>query len=614
MGGITVVPALERILRLRRPMIVLAHAVLVALAYWFAFVLRFEFRLLPDELSKWSRTLPFVLVVRLLVFQWFHLYVGLWRYVSMRDIVVILKAGTLSSLLLSGGILLVYGRAFPSSVLMIDWLLCLALVGGVRLILRAVRESRHPGRNGEGRRALIVGAGDAGEMLLRELGRSPVLEYDILGLVDDDPAKRHMRIHDVEVIGTVDQLDTLTRSLRVQEILIAIPSATREQKQRIVQRCRESGITFKSVPGLSELFAGRARIGQLQEVQAEDLLGRAAVRLDVDDLRRELRGRRILVTGAAGSIGSELCRQLAAFEPDTLVLLDRAESGVYFTELELRRQHKGLRLVPVVGDVLDPRKVEEVLDTYSPEVVYHTAAYKHVPLMEEHPLEAIENNVFGTEIVARASQERKVKKFVLISTDKAVNPVAIMGMTKRLAECLLFSLNGASTAFVAVRFGNVLGTDGSVLPIFHWQISHGGPVTITDPDASRYFMLPSEAAQLVLQAGAIGQGGEVFFLDMGEPIRISDLAENLIRLSGMEPGRDMPIEVMGLRPGERLREELVLANEELLPTAHEKVFMVQNHSFDPADFRRELELLRSCVRSRDRERAVALLREMASRY
>ncbi len=595
-------------------MIVLAHALLVALAYWLAFVLRFEFRPLPDEWSKWSQTLPFVLVVRLLVFQWFHLYVGLWRYVSMRDIVVILKAGTLSSVLLSGGILLVYGRAFPSSVLMIDWLLCLALVGGVRLTLRAVRESRHPGRNGEGRRALIVGAGDAGEMLLRELGRSPVLEYDILGLVDDDPAKRHMRIHDVEVIGTVDQLDTLTRSLRVHEILIAIPSATREQKQRIVQRCRESGITFKSVPGLSELFAGRARIGQLQEVQAEDLLGRAAVRLDVDVLRRELRGRRILVTGAAGSIGSELCRQLAAFEPDTLVLLDRAESGVYFTELELRRQHKGLRLVPVVGDVLDSRKVEEVLDTYSPEVVYHAAAYKHVPLMEEHPLEAIENNVFGTEIVARASQERKVKKFVLISTDKAVNPVAIMGMTKRLAECLLFSLNGASTAFVAVRFGNVLGTDGSVLPIFHWQISHGGPVTITDPDASRYFMLPSEAAQLVIQAGAMGRGPEVFFLDMGEPIRIADLAENLIRLSGMEPGRDMPIEVMGLRPGERLREELVLANEELLPTAHEKVFMVRNHNFEPADFCRDFELLRSCVQSRDRQRAVTHLREMTLRY
>ncbi len=607
-------PALERILRWRRPIIVLAHALLVALAYWLAFMLRFEFRLSPDEWSKWSRTLPFVLVVRLLVFQLFHLYVGLWRYVSMRDIVVILEAGTLSSAILSAGILLVYGRAFPSSVFVIDWLLCLALVGGVRLTLRAVRESRHRARNGEGRRALIVGAGDAGDMLLRELDRSPVLEYDILGFVDDDSAKRHMRIHDVEVIGTPDQLDTLTHSLRVQEILIAIPSATREQKQRIVQRCRESGVTFKTVPGLSELFAGRARIGQLQEVRPEDLLGRAAVRLDVGDLRHELGGKRILVTGAAGSIGSELCRQLAAFEPDTLVLFDRAESGVYFAELELRRQHKHLRLVPVVGDILDRRKVEEVLEAYSPEVVYHAAAYKHVPLMEEHPLGAIENNVCGTEIVARASQERKVKKFVLISTDKAVKPVAIMGMTKRLAECVLFSLSGVSTEFVAVRFGNVLGTDGSVLPIFQWQISHGGPVTITDPDASRYFMLPSEAAQLVLQAGVMGRGGELFFLDMGEPIRISDLAENLIRLSGMEPGRDMPIEVIGLRPGERLREELVLANEELLPTAHEKVFMVRSHNFDPADFRREFELLRKCVQSRDRERAVAQLREMASRY
>jgi len=614
MGGISVVPALERILRVRRPMIILAHAVLVALAYWLAFALRFEFRLLPDELSKWSRTLPFVLVVRLLVFQWFHLYVGLWRYVSMRDIVVILKAGTLGSVILSAGILSAYGLAFPLSVLMIDWLLCLALVGGVRLTLRVVRESQRRGRSGEGRRALIVGAGDAGEILLRELGRSSVLEYDILGFVDDEPAKQHMRIHDIEVIGTVDQLDTLTRSLRVQEILIAIPSAIGEERRRILDRCRASRVPFRTVPPLDELLSGRAQISQLQEVRPEDLLGRKEIRLDFEQIRHGINGRRVLVTGAAGSIGSQLSRQLATFEPETLVLFDRAESGLYFAELELRRLHKDLRIVPVVGDILDRRKVEEVLDAHSPEVVYHTAAYKHVPLMEEHPLEAIENNVFGTEIVARASQERKVKRFVLISTDKAVNPVAIMGMTKRLAECLLLSLDGFSTAFVTVRFGNVLGTDGSVLPVFHWQMSCGGPVTITDPDASRYFMLPAEAAQLVLQAGAMGTGGEVFLLDMGEPIRIVDLAENLIRLSGLEPGRDIPIEVMGLRPGERLREELVLANEQLLPTAHEKVFMVRNHGFDSGDFRRDFELLRSCVQSRDRARAVPHLREMASRY
>ena len=368
------------------------------------------------------------------------------------------------------------------------------------------------------------------------------------------------------------------------------------------------------MPPLSELLRGRAQIGQLQEVRPEDLLGRQEIRLDFDQIRQQINRRRVLITGAGGSIGLQLSRQLATFEPEMLVMFDRAESGLYFAELELRRQHKDLRFVSVVGDILDRQKVEETLDAYSPDVVYHAAAYKHVPLMEDHPLEAIENNVFGTEILARAALERKVKKFVLISTDKAVNPVAIMGMTKRLAECLLFSLNGASTAFVTVRFGNVLGTDGSVLPIFHWQMSRGGPVTVTDPDASRYFMLPSEAAQLVLQAGTMGKGGEVFFLDMGEPIRIADLAENLIRLAGMEPGRDIRVEVTGLRPGERLREELVLKNEELMPTAHEKVFMVRNQSFDPADFRSEFELLRKCVQTRDRERAVAHLRKMASRH
>src|SRR3989442_9233124 len=520
MGGITVVPALERILRLRRPLIVLGPAVLGALAYWLAFVLRFEFRLLPDEWSKWSRTLPFVLVVRLLVFQWFHLYVGLWRYVSMRDIVVILRAGTLSSAILSVGILSVYGLGFPLSVLMIDWLLCLALVGCVRLSLQVVRQSQLRGRNWEGRRALIVGAGDAGEILLREVGRSSVLEYDILGFDDDEPAKQHMRIHDIEVIGTVDQLDTLARSLGVQGILIAIPSAIGEERRRILDRCRVSRVPFRTVPPLDELLRGRAQISQLQEVRAEDLLGRKEIRLDFEQIRHQINGRRVLVTGAAGSIGSQLSRQLATLEPETLVLFDRAESGLYFAELELRRLYKDLRIVPVVGDILDRRKVEEVLDAHSPEVVYHTAAYKHVPLMEEHPLEAIENNVFGTEIVARASQERKVKRFVLISTDKAVNPVAIMGMTKRLAECLLLSLNGFSTSFVTLRFGNVLGTDGSVLSVFHWQMSFGGPGAITDPDASRYFMLPAEARQLLVHAAGHGTGGGGVLLALGGPNRI----------------------------------------------------------------------------------------------
>jgi len=607
------VPVLERILAVRRPLIVVAHALLIALAYSAAFILRFEFSLSPDQWALWLSTLPFVLIVRLLVFQWFHLYVGLWRYVSIQDIVVILKAGTLSSVGLSAAVLGLYGRMFPASILVIDWVFCLALVGGVRLTLRVVRESRLRGPAGEARRALVVGAGDAGETLLRELSRSS-REYDIVGFVDDEPAKQHMRIHGVEVVGTVDQLDTVAHSLEVDEILIAIPSATQDERRQILDRCRASHLPFRTVPPLNELLRGRAQISQLQEVRPEDLLGRQQVRLDLEEIRRQIHGRSVLITGAAGSIGSQLARQIATFEPAALVLFDRAESGLYLTELELRRRHKELPVVSVVGDILDRQKVEEVLDEHSTEVVYHAAAYKHVPLMEQYPLDAIENNVFGTEIVARAACERKVGTFVLISTDKAVNPVAIMGMTKRLAECLVLSLSGCATSFVAVRFGNVLGTDGSVLPIFNWQMARGGPITITDLHAARYFMLPSEAAQLVIQAGLMGKGGEVFFLDMGEPILISDLAKNLIRLAGMEPDRDMPIEVMGLRPGERLREELVMANEELLPTAHEKIRMLHNHNFDAADFGRDLEELRGCLQRRDRERTVAFLREMAVRY
>jgi FlaA1/EpsC-like NDP-sugar epimerase len=416
------------------------------------------------------------------------------------------------------------------------------------------------------------------------------------------------------VVGTVDQLPQLCREKGVEEILIAIPSATREQRRRIVELCRISGIPFKTVPAINELLQGKARIGQLQEVTPEDLLGREAVRLDLDRLRQELQGKRILVTGAGGSIGSELCRQLAAFEPEMILLFERAESALYFIDLELRRAWPSLKVVPIVGDILDGRRVEEVIRAYAPDLLYHAAAYKHVPLMEEHALEGIANNVFGTESVAVAARQGGLRKFVLISTDKAVKPVGIMGMTKRVAEGLLQLYRDGPTTFVAVRFGNVLGSDGSVLPLFQWQIAQGGPVTVTDPEATRYFMLLSEAAQLVLQAGALGQGGEIFFLDMGQPVQILDLAQNLIRLSGLEPRKDIPIEVIGLRPGERLNEALVVDGEELLPTEHEKVFMVRNHPVDPAAFQRDLEALRRLVAIRDREGAVVQLRAMAARY
>lgn len=605
---------IDRGLRYRRLVIVFLHACLVALGYGLAYLLRFDFGLRSSEWEQFLQTLPLLVLVRVAVFAWFHLYEGLWRYVSMRDILSILKAVTLSSLVFLAAVLTIFGPVFPQSIFLLDWVLCLALVGGMRLALRAWRESRRKYGQVEGTRAIIVGAGDAGEMLTREIERSLTPNYKVVGFVDDDPRKQGKRVHGIEVVGTIDQLPQLCRSQQVREILIAIPSATQDQWRSILERCRVSGVPFKTVPALNDLLQGKARIGQVQEVRPEDLLGREAVRLDLDRLRRELRGRRILVTGAAGSIGSELCRQLATFEPEMLLLFDRAESSLYFIDLELKRKCPSLNVVSVVGDILDRRRVEEVIRAYTPDLLYHAAAYKHVPLMEEHPLEGIVNNVFGTEAVALAAREGGLKKFVLVSTDKAVRPVGIMGMTKRVAECLIQVCNGGPTTFVAVRFGNVLGSDGSVLPLFQWQIARGGPLTVTDPEASRYFMLLSEAAQLVLQAGAMGKGGEVFFLDMGEPVKILDLAHNLVRLSGLEPGKDIPIEVIGLRPGERPNEALLMDGEELLPTEHEKVLMVWNHGFNRAPFAKDLEELRRLVGARDREGAVTQLHMMAARY
>ncbi|MFQ5658311.1 MAG: polysaccharide biosynthesis protein, partial [Candidatus Methylomirabilales bacterium] len=608
------VEVLGRFVPYRPTAIVAAHGALVTLAYLLAFLLRFDFRLPADQWERFFRTLPLLLLARGVIFAWFHLYQGLWRYVSMADILAMLKAATLSSFLFVGAVVVIFGHGFPRSIFVLDWVLCLALVGGVRLGLRAFRETSRKYRQLGRKRAIIIGAGDAGEMLIRETERNPALNYEVVGFVDDDPRKQGRRIHGIEVVGTIHQLPDLCRSHEVQEILIAIPSATREQQRRILQYCLESGITFKTVPALNDLLLGKARIGQLQEVRPEDLLGREAVRLDRHRLRRELQEKRILVTGAAGSIGSEICRQLATFEPEMLLLFDRAESSLYFIDLELRRACPSLKVIPVVGDILDRQKVEEVIRVHAPDLVYHAAAYKHVPLMETHPLEAIQNNVFGTETVVEAARQGKVKKLVFVSTDKAVRPIGVMGMTKRLAEGLLHACNGGPTAFVAVRFGNVLGSDGSVVPLFRWQIVKGGPVTVTHPEATRYFMLLSEAAQLVLQAGAMGKGGEIFFLDMGEPVKIMDLANNLIRLSGLELGEDIQIEVTGLRPGERLNEALVMDKEELSPTEHEKVLMVKNQHLDPDKFRQDLEVLRCLVESRDRDGAVEQLKLMAARY
>jgi FlaA1/EpsC-like NDP-sugar epimerase len=613
-AGARVVELLERVVRFRRPFIVLVHLLLVVTAYLAGYLTRFDLDLPPEWRTFVLQSLPLLVAIRLGVFAWLHLYAGLWLYVSLRDALAIAKAVGLSSTMFLAASLLLLGRRPPWSVFLLDAIYCVLLVVGVRLALRVIREQAGAIVHSSPRPAIIVGAGDAGEMLLRQLGRSLTLSYHIKGFVDDEPRRRGLRIHGTAVLGTIDDLPALCRVHGVQEVLIAIPALTQLDQRRILERCREGGIVAKTVPALSELLHGRARRVQLQDVVPKDLLSREAVSLPPEQLGPEFRGRRILVTGAAGSVGSELCRQLVTFEPELLVAFDRAESGLYFLDLELKRKQTTCRVVPVVGDILDLARLEEIVREHAPDLIYHAAAYKHVPLMEEHPLDAITNNLFGTESVLTASLNTGVKKLVLISTDKAVRPVSVMGMTKRIAECLLQAAGGGPTTLVAVRFGNILGSDGSVLPLFQWQISRGGPVTVTHPEATRYFMLLSEAAQLVLHAGAIGQGGEIFFLDTGEPIRILDLARDLLRLSGFHPGEDVPIEMIGLRPGERLNEELVMDREELGATDHPKVFTARNPVLDADAFRLDLAKLRRLVAARDVKAAVEQLRAMSGRY
>jgi FlaA1/EpsC-like NDP-sugar epimerase len=596
----------------RRVVVIAFHILLIVVSYVLAFLLRFDFYVPSETWNRFFVTLPLLLVFRLSAFAFFKLHKGMWRYVGMPDLLAILKAETLSSVLFGITVLTFFRLGFPRSVLFLDWLVCFVFVGGARLTLRAFRENASPDARTGARRGVIVGAGDAGEILAREIARNRALDYQVVGFVDDDRKKRGRTIHGIGVLGSTGDLVSLCRSYKIDEILIAVPSADRYERRHILKQCQSAGIPFKTVPDLGALLQGKATIDQLQEVTPEDVLGRDAIQLDTDRVRHEIQGKAIMITGGAGSIGSELCRQVATFQPGVLVLFDRAESNLYFAHLELRRLHPALKIVPIVGDILDAAHVDDVMNQWRPDVVYHAAAYKHVPLMEGQPFEAIKNNVFGTEIVATAARKRGVKKFVLISTDKAVRPVGVMGTTKRISECILLSFGGCDTSFVAVRFGNVLGSDGSVLPLFKWQIASQGALKVTHEDATRYFMLLSEAAQLVLQAGTMGKGGEVFFLDMGEPVKILDLATNLVRLSGMRPGKDIDIQVTGLRPGERLTEALVLDNETMVATEHEKVLMVQNHDFDGNAFLRDLDALRELVAARDHHATTTHLKTMAA--
>jgi FlaA1/EpsC-like NDP-sugar epimerase len=605
---------LALLLRYRTALLIALHIALVAVSYTLAFLLRFEWIIPSPYFEAYLATLPLLLVARLLAFAYFRLYRGWWRYVGMRDLFDLIKAVAASSLLfIAALIFLGKAPAIPRSVLLLDPILTIVLIGGMRFVLRAVREQQRPQLAPRLHRVLIIGAGDAGELLLREMNNNPRLGYIPVGFVDDDEYKVGFRIHGVEVLGTSSKMADVLKTHPADELIIAIPSGSREQIQEIVNRCLDTRLPFKIIPAIAALRDGRVQMSEVRPVRIEDLLGREPVLLDATRIRSDIAGKRVLITGAGGSIGSELARQIATYGPATVGVLERAENGLYCIEQELRRRHPDLDVRSILCDVRERHDLERCVRELRPEIVYHAAAFKHVPMMELNIAHAVHNNVFGTLAVAEMAKEHGAK-LVLISTDKAVSPSNVMGATKRLAEKLVLSLNHrGGNHFVAVRFGNVLGSNGSVVPLFQEQIADGGPVTVTHPETTRYFMTIPEAVQLVLQASVLDEARDrIVMLEMGKPVKIVDLARNLIRLSGLEPDVDMPIVYTGLRPGEKLHEQLTFECEETIPTRYEKIRVVATET--PANLDRGLTQLWDALQSRDDRAILRRLEELVPEF
>jgi FlaA1/EpsC-like NDP-sugar epimerase len=584
-----------------------ADLVIVVAAWYLAFRLRFD-EFLPvyyEQYVSWE-LLGLVAAIKLAVFALFGFYNRWWRYVSTRDMWGAARGVLAASLVvfLVFSFFEVHRADVPRTIWAIDALLTLALVAGSRMLARTIIE-RPQSRSivARGKEVIVVGAGDAAQLMLKEMLRTPSLGYTPIGLVDDDPRKRNMRLHGIRVLGTTDELAHVLRDRRPDEVLIAIPSASGQQRARIVETARGEHVGVKTLPGLHELIAGDLDLAnQIRPVEVEDLLGREPVEVDVDAIASYVQGKTVLVTGAGGSIGSELCRQLARAEPQRIVMVDQAESSLFDIERELVDERRFSACVPALADVRNRRRLNEVFERYRPDVVFHTAAYKHVPLVEANPLESVENNVIGTRTVADAAIAHGVERFVLISTDKALNPHSIYGQSKTLCEWIVGShgeRDDVPTKFVAVRFGNVLNSAGSVIPLFRRQIERGGPVTVTDPEMTRFFMTIPEAVALVIQAGAIGGRGRILVLDMGEPIRILDLARNMIRLSGKEPDVDVPITFIGARPGEKIHEELFAEGETWKPTTHPKIVALDVSPVDRRWLEEQLDELARLVESGD---------------
>lgn len=589
----------------RLAQVIMDFAVLLV-ALLAAYLIRFDGHIGSGYWYQLSVFGPIAITMLLLSNWMFGAYRRLWRYTGLTEVMEllcsVLSVTTILLVVRASGYLIIGGHHMSYGIIFINCGLAFLMLTAPRVLRRLATEHRNRKhwRQPIRRRSLVVGAGDAGQMVLKELSLRPDLGVDVVGLIDDDPSKFKTRIGSITVFGTTQELPNLIDSLFIDQVIIAMPSAPASEIRKIVEICRDQEVDTRILPGLFELIDGKVSVSQLREVSLEDLLGRAPIEMDNASIASYLEEGTVLVTGAGGSIGSELCRQIMRFQPKKLILLGKGENSIFTIEQELKSRPEPIEVVPVIADIRDVVRMRSIFEKYKPTAVFHAAAHKHVPLMEANITEAVSNNVFGTRVVAELSHLYEVGTFVLVSSDKAVNPTSVMGATKRMAELVVQDLaTRTKTKYVAVRFGNVLASRGSVIPVWRQQIAQGGPVTVTHPEATRYFMLIPEAVQLILQATALGKGGEIFVLDMGEPVKILDLANDLIRFSGLKPGADIEIEFIGLRPGEKLYEELLTREEGLSKTVYDKIFVGKPQPINKDELSRTIETLQKGIEETD---------------
>jgi FlaA1/EpsC-like NDP-sugar epimerase len=596
---------------------------LMVISYYLAYAVRFDFYIPSKELDTMFQTIPLLLCVRTVTFIFFHMYRGMWRYTGIYDLINVIKAVIVSTMVVIMAVVFLYRfHGYPRSIFIIDCILLIMFLVGFRVGIRLYFSksslsdifSIFPHNLGEGKRLLIIGAGRTGEKVLREIMDNPDLKLNPVGFLDDDLEKQGRTIHGIEVLGPADSIDSCSDLF--DEILIAIPSASSQDMRRIVSVCERSGKRFLTIPGMAELIDGRISVRTARNVTMRDLLGRDEVKLSKEKISDYLHGKRVLITGAGGSIGSELVRQVSQFDPNALGLLEMSEFNLFNIEMECKQKYPNLRSVAFLTDVRDSEGVNRVFREFKPQVVFHAAAYKHVPMQELHPWEAVRNNIGGTKNLVNASCEFLVHKFVMVSTDKAVRPTNVMGATKRIAEKLVAcaSAKGSNPQFMVVRFGNVIGSSGSVIPTFQELIARGGPVTVTHPEITRFFMSIPEAAQLILEAGTMGSGGEIFILEMGKPVRIAEMAKDLIRLHGYQPDQDIAIEYVGLRPGEKLYEELLTDDENVIKTEHNKIMVIRGNICNSITLNQQIQNIIHIASTFDSEKIKQSLKEIVPEY